>query len=145
MFFSSGPFPMPAGHTERFSMALVFAEKDFPDAPNEDEIKMSSLARKKETVQQIYNADYRFSQPPLKPNLSAIPNDGYVVLAWDDRAEFSFDPFLKEYDFEGYKIYKSTEPFFNENRIITNTYGEKTFKKPIVQYDLENDISICKL
>lgn len=140
MFFSSGPFPMPAGHTERFSMALIFAEKDFPDAPGSDEIKRSSLARKKETVQQIYNADYRFAQPPLKPNLTAIPNDGYVILTWDDRAEASFDPFLKEYDFEGYKIYKSTEPFFNENRIITNAYGEKTFKKPLVQYDLKNGI-----
>ncbi|MFC1528032.1 hypothetical protein ACFL5D_04760 [Candidatus Neomarinimicrobiota bacterium] len=140
MFFTSGPFPMLAGQTERFSMALIFAEKDFPDAPTSNEIKMSSLARKKETVQQIYNADYRFAQPPLKPNLNSVANDGYVVLTWDDRAESSFDPFLKEYDFEGYKIYKSTEPFFNENRIITNTYGEKTFKKPLVQYDLKNDI-----
>ncbi|NOZ74786.1 MAG: hypothetical protein GXO90_05330 [FCB group bacterium] len=141
MFFSSGPFPMPAGHTERFSMALIFAEKDFPDAPEADEIKNSSLARKKDIVQQIYNADYRFAQPPLKPNLTAIPGDGQVILYWDNRAEDSFDPFLKEYDFEGYKVYRSTEPFFNENRIITSTYGEKTFKQPLVQYDYNNDIS----
>jgi hypothetical protein len=140
MFFSSGPFPMPAGHTERFSMALIFAEKDFPDAPTVSQIRNSSLARKKETVQQIYNADYRFAQPPLKPKLTAIPGDGQVILYWDDRAESSFDPFLKEYDFEGYKIYRSTEPFFNETRIITNTYGEKTFKRALAQFDLKNGI-----
>ncbi|MFQ6608102.1 MAG: hypothetical protein ACE5EE_06140 [Fidelibacterota bacterium] len=141
MFFSSGPFPMPAGHTERFSMALIFADKDFPDAPSSDEIRNSSLARKKETVQQIYNADYRFAQPPLKPILTAIPGDGQVILYWDDRAEDSFDPFLGDYDFEGYKIYRSTEPFFNEIRTITNTYGEETFKKGIAQFDMANGIS----
>ena len=140
MFFSSGPFPMPAGHTERFSMALIFSEKDFPDAPGPDEIKNSSMARKKETVQQIYNADYQFAQPPNKPKLSAVAGDGHVILSWDDRAEESFDPFLQEYDFEGYKIYRSTEPFFNENRIITNAYGERTFKKALAQYDLKNDL-----
>ncbi len=139
MFFSSGPFPMPAGHTERFSMALIFAKQDFPDAPSPTELKNSSLARKKETVQQIYNADYRFAQPPLKPNLKAIPGDGQVILHWDERAEDSFDPFLKEYDFEGYKLYRSTEPFFNENRTITNAYGEETFRKELVQFDLDNE------
>lgn len=141
MFFSSGPFPMPAGHTERFSMALIFSEMDFPKNPTTDEIRNSALARKKDIVQQIYNADYRFAQPPLKPKLNAVPHDGKVVLYWDSRAEDSFDPFLKEYDFEGYKLYRSTEPFFNENRVITSTYGEKTFKLPLVQYDLNNEYS----
>ncbi len=140
MFFSSGPFPMLAGQTERFSMALIFANKDFPDAPGENEIRNSSLARKKETVQQIYNADYRFAKPPLKPNLNVIPGDGQVVLYWDDRSEGSFDPFTKEFDFEGYKIYRSTEPFFNENLTITNTYGEPMFRQSIAQWDLANGI-----
>ena len=47
MFFSSGPFPLRAGQTERFSMALLFSEKDFTDPRN---IENSALARKKETV-----------------------------------------------------------------------------------------------
>ena len=139
MFFSSGPFEMPAGHTERFSMALLFARQDFPRSPTNDEIRNSSLARKKETVQQIYNADYRFAMPPLKPRLTAIPGDGQVILYWDDRSESSFDPFLKEFDFEGYKIYRSTEPFFNEIRTITNTYGEAMFLETLTQWDLVNE------
>ncbi len=128
MFFSSGPFPLQPLQTENYSMALIFADdKD-------------DLVRTKKTVQQIYNADYRFAKPPDKPTLTAIPGDGKVVLLWDSRAEESYDPFLQEFDFEGYRIYRSTEPEFMENRIITDAYGRLTFRKPIAQFDLKNGI-----
>lgn len=137
MFFSSGPFPLKAGQTERFSMALIFAEKDFNDPRD---ISNSSLARKKETVQQIYNADYQFARPPDKSTLTAIAGDGMVTLYWDDRAEQSYDPFLGEYDFEGYMIYRSTEPNFEENLLITDAYGNTIYQKPLAQFDLKNGI-----
>lgn len=128
MFFSSGPFPLRPGQTENYSMALIFAE----DADD--------LARTKKTVQQIYNADYRFAKPPEKPTLTAIPGDGKVILLWDTRAENSWDPFLQAYDFEGYRIYRSTEPEFLETKVITDAYGRPTFRKPIAQFDLQNGI-----
>lgn len=137
MFFSSGPFPLQAGQTERFSMALLFAEKDFTDPRNIDN---SALARKKETVQQIYNADYRFARPPNKATLTALPGDGQATLIWDDTAEKSFDPFLREFDFEGYLIFRSTEPNFEENLIITDAFGNKIFQKPIAQFDLQDGL-----
>ncbi|MCK4446042.1 MAG: hypothetical protein KAW56_03065, partial [Candidatus Marinimicrobia bacterium] len=133
MYFSSGEFPLygvcsdyPKGQTERYSMALLFGED------RED------LIKNKRTVQQIYNADYRFSKPPLKPNLKIYPGDGEVTLVWDDIAEKSFDPFLQEFDFEGYVIYKSTEAQFLENRVITDSYGNLTFRKPVTQFDLND-------
>lgn len=137
MFFSSGPFPLKAGQTERFSMALIFADKDFNDPTN---IENSSLARKKETVQQIFNADYQFAKPPEKSSLTAIPGDGKVTLFWDDDAEKSYDPFLDEFDFEGYLVYKSTEPNFEENLLITDAFGNTIFQKPLAQFDLKNGI-----
>ncbi len=137
MFFSSGPFPLRSGQTERFSMALLFAERDFNDPRD---ISNSSLARKKETVQQIYNADYQFARPPDKSTLTAIAGDGIVTLYWDDKAENSYDPFLDEYDFEGYMIYRSTEPNFEENLLITDAYGNTIYQKPLAQFDLKNDI-----
>lgn len=137
MFFSSGAFPLKAGQTERFSMALVFADKDFNDPRD---ISNSSLARKKEIVQQIYNADYQFARPPDKSNLTAVAGDGMVTLYWDDKAEASFDPFLGEYDFEGYLIYRSTEPNFEENLLITDAYGSTIYQKPLAQFDLKNGI-----
>ena len=127
MFFSSGTFPLRVGETERYSMALLFGEdKD-------------DLIKNKRTVQQIYNADYRFSKPPLKPNLTVYASDNEVTLVWDDLAEDSFDPFLQEYDFEGYLIYKSTEAQFLENKTITDSYGNLTFRKPEAQFDLEDE------
>ena len=137
MFFSSGPFPLKAGQTERFSMALIFGEKDFTDPRH---IENSALARKKETVQQIYNADYRFARPPNKALLTAFPGDEQVTLIWDDLAEKSFDPFLREFDFEGYLIFRSTEPNFEENLIITDAFGNRVFQKPIAQFDLKNGL-----
>ncbi len=137
MFFSSGSFPLAAGQTERFSMALLFADKDFSDPR---QIENSSLARKKETVQQIYNSDYQFARPPNKPTLQVVAGDGQVSLMWDDSAEKSFDPFLREFDFEGYLVYRSTEPNFEENLTITDSFGNNIYQKPIAQFDLINGL-----
>jgi hypothetical protein len=128
MFFSSGPFPLSAGDTENYSMALLFGDN------------RNDLVLTKNTIQQIYNADYRFSKPPLKPELtSVIPGDGKVTLVWDDRAESSWDPFLQEFDFEGYKIYRSTEPQFLDIKDITDAYARQTYSTPIAHFDLVND------
>jgi hypothetical protein len=129
MFFSSGPFPLEAGDSQNYSMALLFG--------NDKE----DLVLTKNTIQQIYNADYRFAKPPDKPRiLSVTPGDNKVILTWDSRAENSWDPFLQKYDFEGYRIYRSTEKEFLDTRIITDAYGRATFGKPIAQFDLKDGI-----
>ncbi|MFQ6618177.1 MAG: hypothetical protein ACE5QV_05760, partial [Fidelibacterota bacterium] len=129
ILFASGPFPLKQGDTERFSMAFLFGED------------LDDLIRNKNTVQRIYNANYNFAKPPLKPTVKAYAGDGRVTLYWDRMAEFSRDPFLgyKE-DFEGYVIYKSTDWAFLEAKIITDSYGNKTFRKPVAQFDLIDGI-----
>ncbi|MBM2841542.1 MAG: hypothetical protein HW412_2070 [Bacteroidetes bacterium] len=136
MFFSAGArpqgtfpgnlFPLRQQATERFSMALLFGD-------NQDD-----LVRRKKTVQQIYNANYRFAKPPERPRLTAVPGDHKVTLYWDDRSERSYDPFLREFDFEGYRVYRSTDPNFLESLIITDAYGKKTYRLPIAQFDLKD-------
>ncbi|MCH8011428.1 MAG: hypothetical protein IIA61_05700 [Candidatus Marinimicrobia bacterium] len=116
------------GETERFSMALIFG------------IDKDDIFRRKRTVQQIYNANYRFAKPPDKPIIKAIPGDRRVTLYWDDRAEKTWDAFYQRYNFEGYRIYRSTEPNFLENKLITDAYGKATFRKPIAQFDLIDGI-----
>ncbi|MEO0205582.1 MAG: hypothetical protein ABIL22_02770 [candidate division WOR-3 bacterium] len=138
MVFASGPFPLYQNLRERFSMALVFGE-------NLDDIMFN-----KETVQQIYNANYNFSKPPIKPILTAIPGDQKVILYWDNIAEESRDPFLGyengdptqgyKKDFEGYLIYRSTEPEFNDIKVITDSKGSPKYWKPIAQFDLKDGI-----
>ena len=116
------------GETERFSMAMIFG------------IDKEDLFRRKRTVQQIYNANYRFAKPPDKPTAKVIPGDHKVTLYWDDRAEKTFDAFYQKYNFEGYRIYRSTEPNFLEDKIVTDAYGKATFRKPIAQFDLIDGI-----
>ncbi len=128
--YGSGYFPLPSGKTERFSVALFFGE-DLEDITNN-----------KQTVQQIYNNNYNFVKPPPKPTVTAVPGDGQVTLYWDDLAESAFDESMPEgyrEDFEGYKIYRATDPGFLENFVITDGKGRKVFHKPIAQFDLDNE------
>ena len=136
--FGSGPFPLKLNTQERFSVALVFGS-DFED-----------MVFNKETVQQIYNANYNFTKPPLKPTLQAVAGDKKVFLYWNSISEQSRDPFLGfeqndptlgyKKDFEGYLIYRSEEPEFNDIKTITDSKGEPKFYKPIAQFDLIDGI-----
>jgi hypothetical protein len=94
----------------------------------------------KNITQLIYEADYRFAQPPKMPTLKAFAGDGKVYLSWDNVADqLSREPFLGNVnDFEGYKLYKSTDKLFADAEIVTNTDGDKMFKKPLFQCDLNN-------
>ncbi len=117
------------GETERFSMSLLFG------------MDTDDLFRRKKTVQQIYNANYRFAKPPEKPTVKAIEGDRKITLYWDDRAERTFDQFYQKYNFEGYRVYRSTEPNFLENKVITDAYGKSTYRKPIAQFDLVDGVT----
>ncbi len=128
-WWHSGPSTHPAKTFQRFSFSMYYADGQTTSAQVDD------AARKKDTVQKIYNANYRFAQPPKTPNLTAIPGDGKVYLYWDDSAESSFDRFFKVYDFEGYSLYRSTDPKFRDCRIITDGFGTLAMKKPIFRCD----------
>ncbi len=132
--YSSGYFPLASGQTERMSLALIYA---FPVG----RFGTADLVKKLRTVRNIYNADYRFPKAPDKPTLTAVAASDSVILYWDRLAESSFDPVLREYDFEGYRIYRSTDPNFNDARVITNSAGTVVGYKPIAQFDLRDNVS----
>lgn len=119
--YSSGYFPLLAKRTERFSLALVFGEDS------------TAIFKNKQIVQQIYDANYNFTKPPEKPLLTVIPGDRKVTLVWDARAESFIDRSIrdtsKQRTFEGYKIYRSTDPGFSEGG------GD-----PIASFDLKDGI-----
>jgi hypothetical protein len=117
------------GETQRFSMALIFG------------LNTDDLFRRKKTVQSIYNANYHFAQPPAKPIVKAIAGDHKVTLYWDSRAETTFDPFYQKINFEGYRIYRSTEPNFLEDKTITDAFGVPVFRTPIAVFDLVDGIT----
>lgn len=135
--YSSGYFPLPSANealdvsgVERFSVALLFGE-------DEDDV-----FNNKNIVQQIYDAGYKFPQPPAKPTVRLAQEDGNVVVYWDGSlSENTRDFITKENDFQGYKIYRATDAGFQDSRQITNATGVLSFDKPIAQYDLQDEYS----
>ena len=127
--YGSGYFPLRAGQTERFSIALVYGND------------LDDLINNKKTVQDIYNSNYRFPPPPKKPTMTAVPGDGKVTLYWDRVAEESLDPVTKEKDFQGYKIYRATDPNFNDVRNITDANGLIQGYSTLAQFDKKDEIN----
>ncbi|MCU7490832.1 MAG: hypothetical protein ACM3UR_01960 [Bacteroidota bacterium] len=127
--YGSGYFPLLPGNTQDFSLALCYGD-DF-----------KGVLKTKQVAQIIYNANYNFPTPPDRPTLRAVAGDHKVTLYWDKVAENSIDPTTKEKDFEGYKIYKGTDPDFTDAKQISDGTGQKKGYVPLVQFDLKNNIT----
>lgn len=128
--FASGPFYLGTGKTERFSLALALGSDFF------------QVRKTVQIVQTIYNSNYQFSTPPPLPTLHAYAGDGFVTLTWDNAAENAFDPITNTNDFEGYKIYRSTDESFLDPQIIYDARGNELIGpgKPLAVFDLDNGI-----
>jgi hypothetical protein len=124
--FASGPFTLRAGDRERFSLALAYGSD------------LGELRRTVSVVQAIYNANYNFSTPPPTPTLKADAGDNFVQLTWDDVAEKATNPIVGYNAFEGYKIYRSTDPDFLDPKVILTARGTSTIGngKPVAQFDI---------
>ncbi len=132
--YGSGTFLLKAGESRRFSIALIVGQ-DFED-----------LTLNAKTAQQIYEINYQFAKPPGKPIVTVVPGDEKVTLYWDDKAESSFDPISEEEDFEGYVLYRSTDPNFLDQQVITDANGSRFLFEPLknkngapVRFDLINE------
>jgi len=121
--FSCGYFPLAPEQEESFSVAMIYGDDQ------------QDILRNKDIVQKIYNSNYNFAVAPERPLLRAVAGDRKVTLYWDARAEESVDRYLHEYDFEGYKIYRATDPGFNDAGAITDGYGYTRYVKPLAIYD----------
>ncbi len=127
--FGSGYFRLEPGETLRFSLATVFGE-DLRDITNNTQ-----------TIQEIYDRNYQFARPPIRPTLGAVPGDGQVTLYWDSKSLDSVDP-LNGMDFEGYRIFKSTDVNFNDPDRLSDAFGNETgILVPEFQFDLDNGIN----
>ncbi len=125
--FGTGYFSLDPGESQQFSIAVLLGKgKDDLDANSE-------------IAQEIYDLNYKFTKAPDPPNVTAIPGDGEVTLYWDTSSEDSFDDFFQAYDFEGYKVYRSTDKGQTWGPVITNSYGFEVASKPLAQYEQDND------
>lgn len=116
--FASGYISLEPGETKRISMALLCGDD------------LDDLLTSAEVVQTIYNQNYQFFKPPITPNVTAVPGDKKVTLYWDTIAEESVDPITGK-DFEGYVIYRSTDPGFSDIKKITDGKGSEFLNEPL--------------
>ncbi len=128
LMYGSGYFPHKAGTIERFSMGTLCG------------INRDDYLENVKWFAKAYNENYNFAKAPNIPNVTAIPGNGKVTLMWDTIAEESEDPITGK-DFEGYKIYRSTDPGWNDALPISDGQGNTTYRKPLAQFDLDNEIS----
>ena len=127
LFWGCGYFPMKPSEVQRFSIGLVLA------------LDYNELLTNKHWMNTAYAENYNFSRAPNIPTLHAVPGNNCVTLFWDDWAEQSVDP-ITGHDFEGYRIYRSTDPAWNDMKPITSGDGEVIYRRPIAQFDLVNGI-----
>lgn len=121
--YGAGFAPLNSKRINRFSVSLLYGETP------------ADIRRNKDVVQRIYDENYQFAQAPIKPTLWAYPGDGKVTLYWDRVSEESYDSFFETNDFQGYKLYRSTDPNFRDVFTGTDAFGSKTFNIPIAQWD----------
>jgi len=127
---SSGPFTFNVGDTAMFSFAVIMGE-DIPD-----------LNRNANMAQIMYDLRYQGFSAPTAPTLSAIgewdaeKERPSVRLMWDNAAESSRDIVTGYADFEGYRIYKSTDGGQTWGKPIYDVNQTQVGYIPLAQYDL---------
>jgi hypothetical protein len=99
------------GDTVRVVVAVMMAP---------DEEQLPQIA---DVAQSIYDIGFILPRPPDHPNIRLTADDQKVYIVWDDAAELSadpyydftsdpesplYDPLYRQFDFEGYRLYRST-------------------------------------
>ncbi len=144
LFVSSSLFPMRAGDVQPFSMAVILVNGPVNDPGGT--IRRNEVLKKRQRAQETYQNNYRFAIAPPAPILTAIPGNNKVTLYWDSAPEQSYDVFLANvggdgHHFEGYRIYRSSDPAFTDALNITNGQGTPQFLSPLKIFDLKDGIS----
>jgi len=103
---SAGPFDLAVGDTANASFAVIMG-----DSPID-------LVQNAEIAQLMYDNNYQGPDPPKAPKVHAVVSPykdetgetrNKVTLFWDKRSEEYRDIMTGYQDFEGYKVYKSTD------------------------------------
>lgn len=115
---SSGPYTLHRGDTLVFITAFVAGD-------SKDEMLASAT-----TAQTTADANFNLPKPPERPKLFGVAGDSKSILYWDDGAEKSRDVSSGNYDFEGYRLYRSKDRGLNWDMLadydLINNIGDNT-------------------
>lgn len=115
----SGPFTFADEQVITVVVGIVFADWYGIFATPD-----SALAEVDDMAQYIYDMNWLLPGPPPSPTLTCVPGDKQITLVWDSQAETTpdpyyavvhyadpsspvYDPYYLEYDFQGYRVWKS--------------------------------------
>ncbi len=115
---SSGPFTLLPESTVTLMLAVIGAKYGEEGQPA-NQRDTWDLAKASVEAQKVYDNNWLLPAAPLVPNFQVIPGDKKITVVWDNSKERVPDPYYRiasrtdptyrEYDFEGYKVYKSTD------------------------------------
>jgi hypothetical protein len=111
---ATGPFNLAPNEISTVTIAVIAA----PSNPVAGEGELYQLAVASKAAQAAYDNNWIMPEAPPTPNLTLIPGEGRITLIWDNIAETASDgfftlaatlrnPFYREHDFQGYKVYRS--------------------------------------
>ena len=134
----------------------IKAKFEAPEVSHGQEIRLSFTLDVVNTIDGIENSYtdnliITIARPstPISPSLDAKPDHGQILLSWDSDPEKEGIDSLTHYaDFQGYRIYKSTDygqTWGKEEDMLLSEDGEFLGWKPyqIIDYNEENDINYC--
>lgn len=129
---SSGPHSIKTDSSVSVSLGLIMGDAgEVPDSPDTTDL-MNNLR----TANKMYNLYFQGSGPPDPPTVTAIPGDEKATLFWNSEPSESSVDVLKEVkDFEGYKIFRSTDRGQTWGEPVTDAYGIQVGWVPIATFD----------
>ena len=126
---ATGPFDLPPGDSVELAIAYL-AGTDTLD-----------LFENAATVFKMEQFEFQGPKAPPPPHIVTLPGDGYVKIVWSrSPSETTPDPFTGEFDFEGYRIYRSSDFGQTWGDPITDATGAVVGYKPLAIFDLKDDI-----
>ncbi len=134
---SCGPFDLEADSTVTLSLGLIMG--DAGDVPNNPDL--SDLMANVDMANSMYRYYFQGSAPPIPPVVQAVPGDRRANLYWgSEPSESSIDVLTQRRDFEGYKIFRSTDMGRTWGDIITDSQGFPAGYAPIAMFDIINNV-----
>ncbi len=128
--FSSGPVSLSAGDSLQLEIAIVCGD--------DEQDLLDNVA----WVWFLANNAWNGSNPPNPPIVKTYSGDEKVTVTWDtESSENSRDNINGNKDFEGYKVYRSTNQGESWGDIITDPRGDFVAYEPLAQFDLINEIN----
>ncbi len=124
----SGPFNIASGDSVPFSFCILMGE-------NEDDLIANARI-----AQIMYDNNYQGTRPPRAPHVIAKEDDRKITLYWDALSVQDKDIITGIKDFEGYRIYRSSDNGLTWGTKIYDGETNTTYWEPIAQFDKKDGI-----